>query len=820
MRGLVRDLRYAVRSLSRRPGFAAVAVVTLALGIGVNSSVFSLANWMLVRPVPGVQEPDRLTRIQLEPDENPGAFFYFSHALFEGLRQRAPAVTGLVDMAAYASVEAHLTAGNAPPRRIPGELVSEDFFEVLGIEPALGRTFLPDESRPGGAASVIVSHRLWRTALGGDRDAVGASLTVNGRSFTVVGVAPPGFHGAELPGAAELWVPLGRAPDVVPHTSESYLENPRAQIWHVIVARRAATATPADLQAGIQEIEPRLEEETSARLESRSFRVYAGIGLRPSFRERVSRTLGILMGMAGFVLLLAVANTANLTLARASTRREDTAVRRALGAGRGRIVREILVESLVLATAGGLVGLAASVLLVDVFEGMRLVRWGTEVTGVGVGRAVFAFTAVATLVVGVLVGGLTGIITSREAVSGTLRRGRRGGHGGGRLRTFLVSTQVAISVMLVVGAGLLVRTVQELHGVEMGLDPHGVVTFSIDPGVQGYDEEAIVPFVREVLDRVQADPAVGSAGLAWLNVYSAHQAGARVFPFGEDPDGAVSVRSNRVSRSFFETLGMELVAGRIFPDRYGGHEDAPGMVVVSERLADELFPGENAVGRMLGIRFRGDTPFEIVGVVRDARLQRVEDDPDPWLFEPFGQGFPVTRFSLLVRAAGETAVVVPRVRSALRELDPGLPAYDVTTLPARIDRTLSEQRVVATLSAFFAALAVVLAAVGLYGVLSHVVVERTREFGVRQALGARAGQVLAMVMGSGLRTTALGVGVGLVGATQLTRFLESRLFGVEPLEPGVYAVGVALLLVLAVGASLAPAWRAVRVDPNEALRAE
>lgn len=820
MRGLVRDIRYAVRSLSRRPGFAAVAVVTLALGIGVNTSVFSLANWLLLRPVPGVQEPDRLTRIQLEPDENPGVFFYFSHTLFDGLRQRLPAVTGLVGVAAYAPVEVHLTAADAPTRRIPGELVSEDFFEVLGVEPVLGRRFLPDESSPGGRASVVLSHRLWRTAFGGDRDAVGASLTLNGRPYTVVGVAPPGFHGAELPGTAELWVPLGRGRDVVSHVSENYLENPSSQIWHVIVGRLGAGAEADALQAGLARVEPRLQDATSMNLERRSFRAYPGIGIPPTFRERMRHTLGLLMAMAGFVLLLAVANTVNLALARASARREDLRVRRALGAGRGRIVRGILTENLVLAAVGGLVGLGASMLLVDLFEGMRLVRWGTEIVGVGVDRTVFAFAAVATLVVGVLVGGTAGIAASGENVSGPLRRGRRGGQAGGRLRSLLVGAQVAISVILVVGAGLLVRTLQELHGVEMGLDPSGVVTLSLDPGVQGYEEEDVVPFGREVLDRVEADPAVGSAAVAWINIYSALQAGARVFPYGEDPEGAVWTQANRVSRSFFETLGIEVVDGRIFPDRHGGDKDAPRMVVVNDRLARELFPSGVAVGRTLGVRGRGDTPFEIVGIVRDARLQHVEEPPEHWFFEPLGQGFPLDRFTLLVRAAGETGAMIPRVRSLVRDLDPGLPAYDVTTLPDRIDRTLSEQRVVAFLSALFAGLAVVLAAVGLYGVLSHAVVERTREFGVRQALGARAGQVLAMVMGSGLRTTALGVGVGLVGATQLTRFLESRLFGVEPFEPGVYVVGVALLLVLAVGASLAPAWRAVRVDPNEALRAE
>lgn len=832
---LITDLRLGFRRLLARPGTTLATVITLGVGIAGAGTTYMLADWVLLRRVPGVAEPDRLVTVRLESSQSRLPHWRMSHVDLERLAALMPS---LADLSASSSQAIHF-ATSGDPARLPGELVTADYFETLGVAPAAGRTFAADEgAHSGGAPVAVISHRLWQRQWAGDPAAVGAEVRINGVPHTVVGVAPPGFHGAELPGEAEVWLPAGNHANVL-RAGVDLLERPTAPVWEKLIARTRsplpASRTREMFDRAMDRIRDRYERHSFIPTQF-VFRVYPGVGLAPSLRLTVPRTLGIVGTAAGLLLLLSWVNVTSLGLARAASRRSTTAICRALGAGRGRLLRERLVEGLLVGAGAAMVGLGVTLALGPLLRDASLSRLGVRLEGMGLGGR--------GLVVTVLVGLAAGVISSLwPALSGAgvnvvsaLRSASHGAPDAWRSRGSLVVAQVALSVVLLVGAGLLARTLWNLRAVDLGIPVDEILAFHIDPAIQGYDGRRTTLLIDELIRELESDPTVADAGAVFTEPLGGRYFAAPYVRSGGDWEtGGVFGNEFQVTPSWFRAAGIELVAGRHFrqeewqadprdaPDRSARDATAPGVVILGEAFARALFPGAAAaevVGR--GIEARGGRRRKIVvGIVRDARLGGLAAEELPLAYLPWAGGSALPEeVTFFVRGQGRPHAAAGAVREVVRRVDPFLPVYSLEPLVDRVGRHLSEQRFVARGGVLLAVLGLLLAAVGLYSALSHAVVERTREIGIRAALGARPGDILSMIVRSGLRLAGLGAGIGLLAAPWLVRHLEDRLFGLESLDPSTYVAGVTILLAVALVASVLPAARAVRVDPMKSLRSD
>lgn len=819
--------RDAVRAIRRSPGWAAMTISCLAIGVAGVSVVFGVANWVLLRPVPGIAAPDELVTVVLGSTQSDRAAWPISHPDLLRLRERSRVSRGFVGTVEQ---DVHFATGRGgTAERVAGEIVTADYFEVLGVRPARGRGFSAEEEVAGAGDVVVVSDRLW--ALHWDRDpaAIGSIVDVNGAPITVIGVAPPTFHGARLPGRSELWFPPGALPTLV-HAPE-ILQLGSRQVWGSILVRRADGAfvedVAAELNRGMEEI--RVEQSGSAHsfmAEHVVFRAFDGIGLDPLIRAPVERTLWLLGGAAGFLLLLACTNVANLGLLRSASLGPSIAVRRALGAGTARILVGRLVETCLLGLLGGVLGVCVAWLAATILEGTGLGLVGVPLDGLSLDGRVLGITIGA----GVLAGALAGLgpaLATRSVEAGAiLGSARHGDRRAVRARGFLVVAQNALAVVLLVGAGLLGRTLANLRDVDLGIVPENVLTFQLKPDRQGYEAGEVVALMRSLLERLRARPDVDAATAVFSAPYeSLFFPGVLKRPGAEWNDDDVRARTFLVTGGFFDAYGIELLAGRDVRDDEAFSSDtaARRIAVLNEAAARALFPGERpsaVVGRTFDSRAAEDRPVHVIGVVRDARVERPSAPPAPQLFVPWGQGWEVGRFSVAVRGGGTTAGLGAGVYDLLGGLDPGLPALSMITVERRLDELLAEERLLAALAVALAVLGAVLAALGLYGVLAYDVSQRTREIGIRSALGAVPTRILALVARTGVGLTAVGGLIGLAGAIYLSRFLESRLYGVESLDITTYATGGIVLLATALLATWGPARRALRVDPMQALRDE
>src|SRR5215813_13513371 len=811
MESFIQDLRYGARTLVKTPSFTLIAVLTLALGIGANTAIFSVVNAVLLRSLP-YHDPDRLVLLSYYRERLLSD--YATAAEFLECRTQAKAFEQL---AACRFDTVGLT-GNVEPERLEVSYASADLFATLGVAPAHGRAFTPEEDTPGNTQAVIMSDGFWRRRFGGDPQAIGQTLMLGGLNRTVVGIMPPGFRFA---GDAELWLPLAL-------DANQQLSRQGNAVRVKVVGRLKPGVT---LEAARAELATILAQQQQSFPQSyRSFgdMQVRAVELGESFVGNVRRALWVLFGAVGFVLLIACANVANLLLARSTARQKELAIRAAVGAGRLRLARQLLTESLLLALAGGVAGLL-------------LARWGVKLL-VGLspdsiariketnvdGRAL-AFTCGMAVLTGLLAGILPSLQASKYDVNETLKAqsSRIGQIGSRRLLPALMITELALALVLLVGAGLMIKSFLRLLAVPKGFNPDGVLTVTLSPGVARYPFQSPKrdAYFRDVLARVQALPGIRSAGLASLTPLQGGYSrawfqieGRAPFPQGQEP----TVDENLISPEYLQTMGIELLAGRYFTDQ--DNATAPKVVLINEAIARRFFPNENPVGQRLLFK----TPKTIIGVVSDTRHLGLDQDARLEVYVPYTQPVPYWNQNLVLAARvadGQNNPVglssqIAAIRRQARAVEPNEPVDEIGPLEQRLSnsRAVTGRRFQMLLFGAFAVVALVIATVGIYGVISYAVGQRAPEIGIRMALGAQAGDVLRMVIWRGMRLALVGVTLGLVAALALTRVMKTLLFNVSATDPSTFGLIALLLLGVALTACYLPARRATKVDPLIALR--
>lgn len=804
------DLRYAFRQLRRAPGFTAAAVLSIALGIGATTAIFSVANALLLRPLP-VAEPGRLVSIQ-ERMERGG--LKGSHSLPEYLEYRERA-RSVVDVAAHHLSDVMLNTGAETGPALALD-VSGNYFDVLGVRPALGRFFTDEEALGPGAADVaVISHELWRNSLGGDPGVIGRTIHVNSQLLTVIGVAPEGFHGTMLGARPPVWVPVGLYDRLRPGRD---IHAWGRALWLQHFGRLAPGVEPAQAEAALTVTALQLadaydywEGEAPIGVRLRTFSA-----LPPRMRDGVRGFVALLLATAGLVLAIAMVNVSGMLLARGTARGREMAIRLAVGAGRRRLVSQLLVESLVLAVLGAGAGVLLASWLARLFGGIRPPFAGSFVLDLGLDVRVLAFATGAALLSGVLFGLAPALHATGRDVGAVLKdgagRGRRT-----RLRSVLVVGQIALSLVLLVAAGLFVRTVRSALDTDHGFDPRGVLAFELNVRLNGYDEPQGRAFYDELLERVRGLPGTESATLARIIplAFTWDQTRVRVPDSDlEAAEAGVPVGFNVVATDYFETLRMPLLAGRGLSetDRAGREP----VAVVNQAFARRFWPDESPIGKRVQ---RGGEETEVVGLVPDGKYQSYTEGATPYMYLPFDQHYDHGMW-LQVRWRGDPAATVAAVRREIGALDANAAPIVVTTVEDVLGASLFPQRLAARLVGGFGLVGLALAAVGIFGLLSFIVAQRTREIGVRMALGAGRRAVVGMVLRDGLVLLAAGTLIGLAVALAATRVLASLLHGVSPGDPVTLAAVCAVLAAVTMAAALAPARRAARIDPMEALRHE
>lgn len=799
----MQDIRFALRGFRRNPGFALAALVVLALGIGANAAIFTVVNTVLLKPLP-YADPERLVMIWHVPP--PASFpgvetFAVSPANYLDWKQQQSSfeTMGLVRYLSFAM------SSGGQPEQVVASGVSAGFFETMGRPPLHGRWFRADEDQPGRNQVVILGHRLWQNRFGGDPSIIGTTIRLDGKTYTVVGVMDATFR---TPRSAQMWMPLGW----------------NAEEWAVRSNHNASVV--ARLRPGVELPKAQAEMDAiSKNLELAYPEDNKGWGaVVVSFRDElvgdVRPALLVLLGAVAFVLLISCSNVANLVLARTLARRKEIAVRLALGAGPRRIIRHVLTETTILAGAGALLGLLLAkggVRLITAFFGERLPAMDIAADG-----RVIAFTAFVAVFTALAAGLAPGLRLARGNVSDAIKEG--GGRGesdpdGGRLRAVLVITEVALSIVLLVGAGLMIRSLWGLSRVEAGFDARGVLTASVSlPETRYPAGEAQTRFFDSLLSRVRALPGVTSASIVTNlpmvngNQWPVQIIGRAKLPISEQPQ----LQGNVMMPGYLKTMGISIVRGRDITeaDRAG----RPAVMLISEAAAQWLWPNENPIGQRLVLGFFPDAEREIVGIVRDVKERGLEAQGTASMYLPFAQ-LPAPYGSLVVKTdAKSPAVLAPSLTAALREIDREIPLVDTLPMEAIVADSTAQTRVTMYLLGSFAALAVLLAAVGIYSVLSYGVRRRMREIGIRMALGADSRGVVQMVVGQALTLTAIGVVLGLAGAVAIRNVMASLVYGVTPADPLTFSSVAALLLAVALLSAAFPAYRATKVDPITTLR--
>ena len=817
-----RDIRLAIRSTLRQPGYALAIVATLAIGIGANTAIFSVFNWIMFRPLPGVAQPDRLVTVKYQTPQSSGRYFvpYLDYA---ALRDGVKAF----DLASSLPLSVHLANRAAEDGiRVEAEVVTTNYFAVLGATPPRGRGFLPVEERTlEGVPPAVISDSLWRRQYEADPEVLGRTIMIDGDPFVVVGVAPPGFRGRSLVNTSDLWVPVGAHMFVLPHHGSKALTARGNTFFGDSFGRLRAGVSLEQAQ-----IEAHSFAEASPEFATRVNRpknnirpvLYAGLGHDTFAAERLTRAFNLLMGAVGLVLLLACANAANLLLARTATRRREIAVRQAIGASRLRIVRQHLAEGLVLALAAGAAGLALAVWLTNLFDGMRILTFLPEIEGVRLDWRVAAFALAASLMTAGLFATAPAIVGSRVDLLASLKDGltssRRGRH---VLRGGLVTVQITISLVLLVGAVLFVRSLVNIRALDLGVRGGGLSTFLVDPSRLGHDPDRSQRMLKEVATRLAGAPGISSAAVAWSTPYGRLMRADLSFTRPEAPHATYDSQITQVSSGYFATMGIPLLAGRDFTDaEFGKLNTSSGVVILSRALAEKMFPSGGAVGSRLRLSYPEKMEAEVVGVVGDVRGHPITEEPADFAYEPGGQRWAITWGHVVARSDLPTAQVSATARDVMRSVDPAFTPPLVESFETLIGRTLAEQRLFAKLSSLFAAVAALLAGIGIYAMMAGAVAERRREFGIRLALGAVGASVMRLVVRSAVTLGVLGVVTGVAASAVLRRVIESRLFGIGAFDPATLAAAGLGVIVLCVAASLVPAVRAARIDPVRSLRVE
>jgi predicted permease len=814
MATLWQDLRFGARMLRKKPGFTLIAVLTLALGIGANTAIFSLVNTAFLRPLP-VAEPDRLVALNATSQNGERNLPVFSIPNYRDLRARNDVCAGMI---AYRITPISLS-DNGVNARLWSYLATGNYFSLLGVKPALGRLFtLEDDQRPGAHPVTVISHESWQRRFGTDANIVGKNILVNGHTYTIIGVTPPGFFGSEIGFRPEFWFPSMMLSQIEP--GRDYL-NSRDTSNFFIQGRLKPGVTLGQAEAALKNIAAQLAREYPKDNEGFSITL-APPGLFGSFmRGSVLSFASVLMTVVALVLLLACTNLANLLLARATERRKEIAIRLALGARRWSIVRQLLTENILLSLLGGALGLLLAYWLMDLVAAFKPPIDIPLMLNLHVDVRVLLFTCLASVLTGVAFGLLPALQTTKpELVPALKDETFIGGYRRLWLRNGLVVMQVALSLLLLICAGLVLRGLQNAQRISPGLLTDHAVEMSFDLALQGYDEARTRQFRERLLQRVRALPGVTAAGLSDYVPLSMNINSESISVEGQvTPQGAnaPSVVAGRITQGWLAAFGTRLVQGRDFTEQEIAASQR--VAVVNERFARRFWPGQSALGKRVSIDGDSGPWIEIVGVVEDGKYFSLSEEPQPLLYRalrPAAGSF----LTLIARTSGDERQMIQALRGEFQQLDATLPVYNVKTLTEHMDVPLFPARVAAGLLAGFGLLALLLAAIGIFGVMSYAVGQRQREIGIRMALGASAAQVLRMVFGQGLRLMLSGVAVGLALAVLGTRWLASLLYGVSALDVLTFA-GVTLLLAAVAGlACWLPARRATKVDPLIALRCE
>jgi putative ABC transport system permease protein len=802
---MIQDLRYGIRMLLKRPGFTLIAVITLALGIGANTAIFSVVNALLLRPLP-YPESERL--VMLAERSKDGERLDAAYPNFADWRARAQSFVGMA--AAY--TESFSLTGVEKSARLEGYVTNWNFFHLLGVNPQFGRLFTEADDQYGAPRTVLISHPLWAARFGGDAEVIGQQMRLDDDSYTVIGVLPPGFEYLE---AADVYVPTGLflAP------SAPLLNRGNTTYLHAIarlkpgVSVEQANAEMASLGRQLAEEYPKVNEGKSAQAER----------LQDVMSENVRQSLWVLFGAVGFILLIACINVANLLLVRAAERQKELALRLALGAGRLRLVRQLLSESLLIALLGASLGLLVGYWMLQGLLALAPPEI-PQLSRVGLDKTVLLFTLGTAAATSLLCGLLPALQSSKVDLQTALKSSGRLTAGTGRegMRKLLLIAEVSLSLVLLVGAGLLVRSMYNLLHVDLGFNDADLLTVRVRLSEGKYDPGARRRFYEECLERAGAVPGVRSVALA-MSVPIRGASWDRVFYAFDKP---VPSRADLpqsdyipVSRNYFETMGMRLLRGRSITDADTA-ESAP-VVVINETLAQRIWPGEDPIGKRLKPGYpESDEPWrEVIGLVNDVKFNGVERETSMQTYLPYPQE-PRTGVGLVVRTHGDAWAVAASVEQAIHAIDNDLTVYAIWTMDQLLGESLSQRRLTLVLLASFAVLALLMAAVGVYGVISYAVRQRTHEFGIRMALGAQARDVLRLVLSKGLKLALLGIVLGTGASLVLTRLMESLLFGVKATDLPTFAAIAVLLFGVALLACWIPARRATKVDPMVALRHE
>ena len=811
---LTQDVRFGLRTLAKSPSFAAVAVLTLALGIGANATIFSYVNALLLRPPSVVAAPEKLRAVWNRlPD---GQYLQHSYPDYVYYRDHNRVFSGLVAYSSDPERVSWRTGGGA--ELIMGQLVSGNFFFTLGVRPILGRAFLPEEDQaPLRNPVVVLNHRFWQQHLGSDLGVIGKTLTLNGNSFSVVGVAPAGFSGIEALSEPDFWAPMMMQRQIAP---EMDLLGNRNGYWLFVAGRPKPGTTPGQVQADMSVLEKQLAQAFPKTNKGWDAAITPVTGLPPDFRGAAGPLVAILMTVVGLVLLIACANLANLLLARASRRTREMAIRSALGAARGRIVRQMLTESALLSLAAGAVALGLSILAGPLLLKLKPAMLSFVTIQLPADWRVLTFTLAVSLLAGFAFGVAPALRSSRVDVVSRLKDETTGSPGRSRLRNALVTGQVAVCTVLLIGAGLCLRSLLSAGSVDPGFRINNRLVITLDLDILGYSETSGRAFYNQLIDNLGALPGVQSASVAnHLPLGFANMATAVTIDGYQPPPGepGISVGFVGVGPGYYRTMGIPLLHGREFTRQ--DNDAAQGVAIINEAMARRYWPGQDPVGKQISLAYGKRQRLEIVGVVATGKYRSLQEEDQPYMFRPFSQVYEA-QAALVVQTAGDPRPMVATVERAIHALDANLPVLDAETLAQYMSIPLFVPRFTGTLLGVFGLLALLLAAVGLSGVVAYYVGLRTREIGVHLALGAERRDVLKLVVKQGMRLSLVGVGIGLVAALAVSRVLSGLLFGVRSTDPVTYLAAAVVLVATTLLACYLPARRATRVDPVVALRYE
>ncbi|HMD96011.1 MAG TPA: ABC transporter permease [Terriglobia bacterium] len=837
------DVRYGLRILGRNPGFAAVAVLSLALGIGANTAIFSLIDVVMLKQLP-VNDPQHLVVLSDPSSEGVsigsqgGTRSLFSYPEFEYFRDHNQVFSGLLAVQSNADrLQVSMNGAGDQTEEVRSKLVSGDYFKVLGVAALLGRTFTAEMDRtPGANPLAVISYAYWKRRFALDPSVLGKTVQVHGNSFNIIGVAPQGFFGEEVGVAPDLWMPLSMQRQVMP--GRDWISPDKAVYnkieWLQVIGRLKLGITEKQAAASINvDFQQLLTAQAGSSLTEQQRRqgfdqkieLSGGSKGTSGLRDEFSQPLLVLMALVGMVLLIACTNVANLLLARATARQKEIGVRLALGAGRRRLVQQLLTESVLLATLGGALGLA-------------LAHWGDQLLMRLVARrdqlipldlhpdlGILGFTLAVALLTGILFGIVPAFRATRLDLAPTLKasaRGTTGGRTAGWLGKGLVSAQVAMSLLLLIGAGLFVRSLRKLLTVNLGYNPDKLVLVRIDPVPAGYHDAATAQLYQTLLDRIRAVPGVRAATLSKNGLFSHSESGDEISIAGYTPKKGqdMNARWDEVGPNYATTVGIPVLLGRDMGPQDSGN--APRVCLINQTMARYYFGDESPIGRIVTDEYPDSrVSFQVVGVVGDAKYNNLREKTPRRFYSPFFHPIePVGQANFMVRTFADPSAVAGSIRREIQSVDRAIAINGIHTMGELVDDSVVRDRLIATLSAFLGTLALLLASIGLYGVMSYAVARRTSEIGIRMALGARRLDVVGMVLRETMLMVAVGVAVGLPVALAVSRFVSSRLYGLSSNDPLSIVAATLILLAVAVLAGTLPAHRASRVDPTTALRYE